>query len=123
MKLLLLGSPRFLGRAIADTALAAGHELAFCNRGQTGPELYPEVEKLLGDRAGDLEILAGCEWDAVIDTSGYLPDVVRSSAAALARSGRYFFVSTISVNAAQRYGGRRQPARAAGRAPTRRDHP
>ena len=57
MKLLLLGGPRFLGRAIADAALAAGHELTFFNRGQTNPELYPEVEKLRGDRAGDLGIL------------------------------------------------------------------
>ena len=99
MRLLLLGGPRFLGRAIADTALEAGHELTFFNRGQTNPELYPEVEKLHGDRAGELDILAGREWDAVIDTSGYLPDVVRSSAEALARSDRYCFVSSISVYA------------------------
>ena len=99
MRLLLLGGPRFLGRAIADTALAAGHELTFFNRGQTSPELFPEVEKLHGDRARDLEILAGREWDAVIDTSGYLPSVVRSSAEALARSNRYCFVSSISVYA------------------------
>ena len=97
MRLLLLGGPRFLGRAIADAALAAGHELTFFNRGQTSPELYPEAEKLHGDRGGDLQILAGREWDAVIDTSGYFPDVVRSSAQALARSDRYCFVSSISA--------------------------
>ncbi len=99
MKLLLLGGPRFLGRALADSALAAGHELTFFNRGQTSPELYPEVEKLHGDRAGDLGILSGREWDAVIDTSGYLPDVVRRSAETLARSAHYCFVSSISVYA------------------------
>jgi len=99
VKLFLLGGPRFLGRAIADTALAAGHELTFFNRGQTSPELYPEVERLHGDRAGDMEILAGRKWDAVIDTSGYLPDVVRRSVEALTRSDRYCFVSSISVYA------------------------
>ena len=99
MKLLLLGGPRFLGRAIADAAVAAGHELAFFNRGQTNPELYPEVEKLRGDRTGDLGLLEGREWDAVIDTSGYIPGVVRRSAEALARSARYCFVSSISVYA------------------------
>ncbi len=99
MKLLLLGGPRFLGRAIADTALARDHELTFLNRGQTNPELYPDAEKLHGDRAGDLEALSDHEWDAVIDTSGYIPDVVRNSVEALARSGRYCFVSSISVYA------------------------
>jgi 2'-hydroxyisoflavone reductase len=99
MRLLLLGGPRFLGRAVADAALARGHELTFFNRGQTSPELYPEVEKLRGDRTGDLGALAGREWDAVIDTCGYLPHVVRASAEALAGSSLYCFVSSISVYA------------------------
>jgi len=99
VKLLVLGGPRFLGRALADATLARGHELTFFNRGQTNPELYPEVERLRGDRAGDLSALAGRQWDAVIDTCGYLPDVVRASVDALAGSARYCFVSSISVYA------------------------
>src|SRR5262245_14644940 len=99
MRLLLLGGPRFLGRAVSDAALARGHELTFVTRGQTIPELYPEVEKLRGDRDGDLGALAGREWDAVIDTCGYLPHVVRASAQALAGSSLYCFVSSISVYA------------------------
>jgi len=99
VKLLVLGGPRFLGRAVADAALARGHELTFFNRGRTNPELYPDVEKLVGDREGDLGALAGREWDAVIDTSGYLPRVVRASAEALVNVGRYCFVSSISVYA------------------------
>ena len=99
MKLVLLGGPRFLGRAVADAALARGHELTFFNRGRTNPELYPEAEKLHGDRVTDLSALAGREWDAVIDTCGYLPDVVRASARALAGSPLYCFVSSISVYA------------------------
>jgi 2'-hydroxyisoflavone reductase len=99
VKLLLLGGPRFLGRALADAALGRGHELTFFNRGRTRPELYPEVERLQGDRSGDLSALAGRRWDAVLDTCGYLPDVVRASADALADSGRYCFVSSVSVYA------------------------
>jgi len=99
VKLLVLGGPKFLGRAIADAALARGHELTFFNRGRTNPELYPEVERIVGDRAGDLGALRGRRWDAVIDTSGYVPHVVRASAAALSDSGRYCFVSSISVYA------------------------
>jgi 2'-hydroxyisoflavone reductase len=99
VRLLLLGGPRFLGRAVVDAALVCGHELTLFNRGQTNPELYPEVERIIGDRAGDLAALAGRHWDAVIDTCGYLPDVVRASVDALGDSGRYCFVSSISVYA------------------------
>lgn len=99
MKLLLLGGPRFLGRALTDAALARGHVLTFFNRGQTSPELYPEVERIVGDRREDLVRLAGRRWDAVVDTCGYLPSVVRASAEALTDSGLYCFVSSISVYA------------------------
>jgi len=99
VRLLLLGGPRFLGRAVADAALAEGHELTFFNRGRTNPELYPQVERLVGDRAESLEALSGRTWDAVVDTCGYLPEVVRGSAEALSTSGVYCFVSSISVYA------------------------
>jgi 2'-hydroxyisoflavone reductase len=100
VKLLLLGGPRFLGRAVADAALERGHELTFFNRGTTNPELYPDVERIVGDRSGDLSGLEGRQWDAVVDTCGYLPSVVRASAGALASSGGlYCFVSSVSVYA------------------------
>ena len=99
MRLLVLGGPRFLGRAIVDAGLAGGHELTLFNRGRTNPELYPEVERLIGDRDGDLVALSGRTWDAVIDTCGYVPHVVRTSAEALVDSGFYCFVSSISVYA------------------------
>jgi 2'-hydroxyisoflavone reductase len=70
------------------------------NRGRTNPQLFPDVEKLHGDRDGHLEALAGRSWDWVVDTSGYVPRVVRQSAELLApRVERYLFVSTISVYA------------------------
>ena len=99
MKLLLLGGPRFLGRAIAEAALERGHELTFFNRGRTNPGLYPDAEHLVGDRAGDLAALTSREWDAVVDTSGYLPRDVGASAEALGGSDFYCFVSSVSVYA------------------------
>jgi 2'-hydroxyisoflavone reductase len=99
VKLLLLGGPRFLGRALAEAALGRAHELTFFNRGRTNPELYPDVERIVGDRNTDLGLLAGRHFDAVLDTCGYLPGSVRASAAALASSGRYCFVSSVSVYA------------------------
>ena len=100
MKLLVLGGTKFLGRAAVAAALDRGHEVTLFNRGETNPGLFPEAEKLRGDRTGDLSSLAGRRWDAVIDPSGYVPHVVRRSSEALRRSaGRYLFVSSISVYA------------------------
>lgn len=98
MRILLLGGTAFLGRAVAEAALATGHELTLFTRGKTNPGLFPEVEHLVGDRETELSLLGGREFDVAVDTSGYLPAVVRASAQRLAgRVGRYLFVSTISV--------------------------
>jgi 2'-hydroxyisoflavone reductase len=99
VRLLLLGGPKFVGRAVTDAALSRGHELTFFNRGTTNPELYPEVERLVGDRTNDLSALDGRTWDAVVDTCGYLPRVVEASARALADTSLYCFISTLSVYA------------------------
>ena len=99
MRVLILGGTKFLGRAVAEAALARGHELTLFNRGETNPELFPEAERLRGDRTGDLSALAGRTWDAVVDPSGYVPSVVRASAERLEGSGRYVFVSSVSVYA------------------------
>src|SRR5215211_5683481 len=98
MRLLILGGTLFLGRHLAQQALARGHDLTLFNRGRTAPELFPEAEHLRGDRDGDLHALHGREWDAVIDTSGSDPRVVDASATLLARTtGHCTFVSSISA--------------------------
>jgi 2'-hydroxyisoflavone reductase len=98
MKLLILGGPRFIGRHLIAAAGARGHDVTLFNRGRTEPHLFPEVEKLRGDRAGDLTPLRGRTWDAALDTSGFLPDVVRRGAELLRDAvGHYTFVSSISV--------------------------
>jgi len=100
MRILVLGGTQFLGRAVVESALARGHEPTLFNRGLTRPDLFPNVERLVGDRDGGLEPLEDGAWDAVIDTSGYVPRVVRASAELLQpRAGRYVFVSSISVYA------------------------
>ena len=100
MNILILGGTIFLGRAIVEAALARGHTLTLFNRGQHNAHLFADVEKLHGDRDGELGVLHGRHWDAVIDTCGYLPRIVRDSAEALADSvERYVFISTISVYA------------------------
>jgi len=100
MQLLVLGGTKFLGRHVVDAALARGDEVTIFTRGQTNPELFPEVEHLTGDRDGSLDALAARSWDGVIDTSGYVPRIVRQSAELLRDAvGRYVFISSISVYA------------------------
>jgi 2'-hydroxyisoflavone reductase len=100
VKLLVLGGTKFLGRATVEAALERGHEVTLFNRGQTNPELFPEAEKLRGDREGDLSVLAGRSWDVVLDLTAYTPEPVRATAQLLADSvEHYVLISSISAYA------------------------
>jgi 2'-hydroxyisoflavone reductase len=98
MRILILGGTVFLGPHLIDAALAHGHELTIFHRRDTASDWYPEVKKLRGDRRNDLTALSGRRWDAVIDTCGYLPSVVKVSTEHLADAvEHYTFISSISV--------------------------
>jgi 2'-hydroxyisoflavone reductase len=102
--MLVLGGTRFLGPAVVDAALAQGWKVTLFNRGKSAPHLYPELEKLIGDRdpkVGDgLKALEGRTFDAVVDTSGYFPRHVTASAELLAKNvGHYVFISSVSAYA------------------------
>jgi 2'-hydroxyisoflavone reductase len=100
MHLLILGGTRFLGRALVEAALARDHQVTLFNRGQSNPDLFPGLEKIAGDRDGSLAALKGRRLEAVIDTCGYVPRVVRQSAQLLADDvEHYTFISSLSVYA------------------------
>src|SRR5262249_52258119 len=82
---------------LVDAALAEGHETTLFNRGKTNPELYPELERLVGDRSRDLSALVARTWDVVLDVASSNPDHVRRSVEALADTARDAFGSTVSV--------------------------
>jgi nucleoside-diphosphate-sugar epimerase len=86
---------------MVEAALDRGHDVTVFTRGRTGSDLYPEVERLRGDRdSGDLSALAGRSWDAVVDTSARLPRWVRDTTRQLAFPvEHYTFVSSCSVYA------------------------
>src|SRR5690606_27723289 len=99
MRILVLGGTVFVGRHIVDAALARGHEVTLFHRGRHPSHRPGDVAEVLGDRTRDLDALDG-SWDAVVDTSGYLPADVAAAAAALGpRSERYVFISSASVYA------------------------
>lgn len=98
MKVLILGGKRFLGIALVEALIKKGHTPTLFNRGLTNPDLFPKVKNLIGDREGDLSALKRRKWDAVIDTSGFVPRIVKQSAAFLSsRCESYTFISSISV--------------------------
>ncbi len=100
MELLIIGGTRFLGRAIVETAVSRGHTVTMFNRGKSNPDLFADVETIVGDRDGGLDVLQGRKWDALIDTCGYIPRLVRDSAQFLKDAvDHYTFISTISVYA------------------------
>ncbi|MCI0630132.1 MAG: NAD-dependent epimerase/dehydratase family protein [Phycisphaerales bacterium] len=121
-RILILGGTSFLGPAIVEAAKARGHSLTLFNRGKTEKRIgiIEGVEKLYGNRdpklpadetqneAGEytnptprgLESLQAKTWDAVVDTSGYYPRIVKASAELLAPNVKqYIFISSISVYA------------------------
>jgi 2'-hydroxyisoflavone reductase len=99
VRILVLGGTSFVGRAIVTQALANGDEVTLFNRGKTGPDLFPDLERLVGDRStGDYQALADRRWDAVVDVTGYVPRHVREAADAVGDGiRRYLFISTGSV--------------------------
>lgn len=99
MKLLVIGGTRFVGRAVVEQAVRRGHDVTVFHRGTSEPGSFPDVEHLHGDRDGQLSVLGGHSWDAVLDTCAYFPRAVRETAAVLQDlTGHYTLVSTLSVH-------------------------
>jgi 2'-hydroxyisoflavone reductase len=97
-RVLFLGGTGFLGPHMVQRALEKGYQVTLLTRGRAGRELFPGVERLIGDRGGDMSALRGKTWDVVIDNSGYVPAHVRTSAELLKGSvGHYIYTSTIDA--------------------------
>ncbi len=101
---LILGGTGFLGPAIVEAASARGHTLTLFNRGKTRPELFPDIEKLRGDRDPDkgegIKALEGRKFDCVFDDCGYYPRMVKASAELMAPNVKqYVYISSVSAYA------------------------
>jgi 2'-hydroxyisoflavone reductase len=100
LNILVLGGTGFIGPHMVREALRRGHSITLFNRGRTNSQLFPDLETIKGDRAGNLEMLADRRWDAVIDNSGYVPRHVQNSARLLSKNtAQYLFISSISAYA------------------------
>ena len=105
LDILILGGSGFLGPAVVKEALRRGHRMTLFNRGKTNPHLFPDLEKIQGDREQGIEGLQtavenGRRWDVVIDTSAYIPAHVEASVGLVADFARqYVILSTVGVYA------------------------
>lgn len=99
MEILVFGGTVFLSRAMAELAVARGHNVTTFNRGQSGPPVAGAVDRVTGDRGRpeDLEQLRGRHFDLVFDTA-YLPEHARL-AADLLEPGAAHYVYISSINA------------------------
>jgi nucleoside-diphosphate-sugar epimerase len=98
VRILFVGGTSFVGRHMAEAAVARGHDITLFHRGRTGGELFPDAEHVLGDRDADLNVLAGQKWDAAIDVCGYVPRQIRTAAGVLGNAVElYCYVSSVSA--------------------------
>lgn len=98
MRILILGGSGFVGRVLAETAVAAGHDVTVFNRGLRDP--VPGTTVLVGDRLaeGGLAALGTGTWDAVVDTWSAEASAVGATSALLrGRAGHLSYVSSRSV--------------------------
>lgn len=102
LRILILGGTGFIGPHQVRYAQERGHKVTLFNRGKTNPGLFPDVEKLQGDRqTGDYASLKGKEWDVVIDNPTTIPRWVRQAGEVLkGHTKQFVFISTISTYAA-----------------------
>lgn len=104
LKMLILGGTALIGPELVEAATKRGHTVTLFNRGKTRPELFPDLEKLRGDRDPNkgegLKALEGRSFDVVYDNCGYYPRMVKASAELLSKDiGHYVYVSSISCYA------------------------
>jgi 2'-hydroxyisoflavone reductase len=100
VRLLVLGGTRFVGHAAVEAALDRSWDVTTFNRGLSGTDV-PGATVLRGDRTRRDEVARLADagpWDAVLDTSGYVPRETLAVAERLESvAGQYVFMSTVSV--------------------------
>ena len=105
LEILVLGGTGLIGPPMVEYALARGHKLTLFNRGKTNSHLFPDVERIKGDRNDDITgleqaVAGGRRWDVVIDNTASLPRWVSESAGLLSGAADlYLYTSSISAYA------------------------
>ena len=103
MKILFIGGTGLISSACSELALERGVELFILNRSQSGKYSLPEGAHLLvgdvhGNEAELTGLLAGQEFDAVVDWIAFTPeDIERDLHLFSDRTGQFVFISSASA--------------------------
>jgi nucleoside-diphosphate-sugar epimerase len=103
MKILFIGGTGLISSACSELALERGVELFILNRSQSGKYPLPEGAHLLvgdvhGNEADLAGLLAGQEFDAVVDWIAFTPeDIERDLHLFSGRTGQFVFISSASA--------------------------
>ncbi|MCY1007153.1 NAD-dependent epimerase/dehydratase family protein [Nannocystis pusilla] len=98
LSMLVFGGTGFIGPHLVRHAVARGHSVTIFTRGRRKVDLPDSVERLLGDRDGQLGVLEGRRWDVVVDDSATRPEWVQQSTQLLKdQVGRYLYTSSTGV--------------------------
>ncbi len=99
-KVLILGGTEFVGKLLVETLISdQSKELYLFNRGKTNPHLFPNINKIIGDReTDDIQKIQAHKWDYIIDFSSYYPASLQRTLDHVNRDlKKYIYISTISV--------------------------
>ena len=67
---LIIGGPRFVGRAMIDLFKEKNYKITMFNRGKTNADEYPEIERITGDRDGEIANLGDRKWENQNENEG-----------------------------------------------------
>lgn len=105
LDVLVFGGTGLIGPPLVEALVARGHKVVIFNRGKTRTDLFPDIERIVGDRdpskGEGVKGLEGRKFDLVFDDNGYYPRHVKASAEMVAKagSGHIVYVSSISAYA------------------------
>ncbi|HEU5308148.1 MAG TPA: NAD-dependent epimerase/dehydratase family protein [Acidimicrobiia bacterium] len=103
MKALVVGGSQFNGFALVQELVRRGHDVTVLNRGRTEAPFPDGVTRITADRTDRdrmAEVLAGTEYDCVLDMCAYHPEDVEVMVELLRdRVGHYVFVSSTVIYA------------------------
>lgn len=99
MRILFLGGTGIISTACTRLAVARGFDVALLNRGRhAGIDGARTLVADANDVAAAAAVLAGAEWDAVVDFISFTPeDIERRLALLRGRTRQYVFISSASA--------------------------
>lgn len=98
-KILILGGTQFVGRNLIEQLIKIdSYDITIFNRQQTQGKLFPQINKIKGDRdTDDIKQITKEKWDFIIDVSCYYPHWIENTIKYANSVSKYIFISTISV--------------------------